>query len=40
MSDSPKMISVIKLCPGCGAEIAAPNALGEGGFPGCPGDGR
>ena len=29
------MTSGIRLCPKCGAEIPAPNALGEGGCPGC-----
>jgi TolB-like protein/Tfp pilus assembly protein PilF/predicted Ser/Thr protein kinase len=29
------MTSGIKLCPKCGAEIPASNALGEGGCPGC-----
>ena len=29
------MTSGIRLCPKCGAEIPASNALGEGGCPGC-----
>jgi serine/threonine protein kinase/Tfp pilus assembly protein PilF len=29
------MISALKLCPKCGAEIPAPNVFGEGGCPGC-----